>query len=173
MKVSELNHAIKNAQKILKKIREKYPQIFVYLVLTDKVGQAPITSSLEFLIEEMDHFFIENEALYDLWDLMEEIYDLNLEVRASRKNETQNLYLQNKLFSVKEQFTAQISEIEIKDDIEICLRWDEIDYGVNKELGQDNHLVDVKRSNTHIGGIDISLGVIGDLTQLNHDLYSN
>lgn len=166
MKASDLTLAIKNAQEILQKIKKKYPHIYVDLVLADRYGQASIGSSLEYLLEEMDHFFIETNSLYEAWDLMDEIYDLNEELRKSKKNENINLYHQPKIKALKDRFHALIPLIEINREIEICLRWDEINFDVNKKLGLDDSLIDTERSNTHIGGIKISLGTIGALAQL-------
>jgi hypothetical protein len=161
--VSDLPIVINNAKQILKKIKAKYPAIQVYPVLSNPDGQTPIDASLEYLIDECGYFFIESGALEAAWDLLDNICDVSEDLRYSKKDDSSNQILQAKIHSLKIEYKSLIPKLEINDDIEVCIRWDEIDFEINKQLGLDADLVDVSRSNTHIGGIKICLGTIGNL----------
>jgi len=165
--VTDLPIAVKNAKQIFQKIKSKYPQIRVFLVLSTRNGQAPINSGLEHLLDFCDDFFIENDAVKSAWTILDELWNLTQHLSDKRKEWSPTVIRQaeNKIETVRQRYAANIPRLELDDEVEICLRWDDIDYDINRKLGVDSELVDVGRSNTTIGGIKICLGTVRALSQ--------
>jgi hypothetical protein len=166
MRLTELTIAIRNAKNIFKQIKAKYPAIRAYLVLSTRFGQAPIDATLEYLLDETDHFFVENDAVNSVWRLLDQIFDATENLKQNRRTWSPQVIrdVETKIVSLQQQYKEYVPLVEIDDEVEICLRWDEIDYDINRQLGADNGLVDEGNSNTKIGGIKICLGTIKDLS---------
>lgn len=173
MRLSELTVAIENARKILEKIRQKYPRIDVRLVLCNRYGYASVDSSLELLLDQTDHFFIENKSVKRAWVLLDLLYDKNEDLYAFKKEQRlgtgrkwQIQQLENHISALTAEYKSLIPLLEVHEDLEICLQWVEIDYEINKKLRHDSDLVDVSRT-PQISGIKICLGTVKDLSTNN------
>lgn len=164
MLISDLNKAICNAKGIFKKIKEKYPSIQVHLVLSTPFSIVPIDTNISTLLDECKDFFVETEALKTAWNLLDEMWDLNEELTDLRRNKKslQIQDLENKYLRLQEKYKEILELIEIDDAVCVCLRWDEIDFDINRLLRSDSELVDVSRT-PQLGGIKICLGTLSAL----------
>jgi hypothetical protein len=164
--LSELATAIENAKKIFSQIKTKYPAIRAFLILSTRHGQAPIDASLEFLLDQADYFFVETDAVKSVWKLLDQIFDENEKLKENRRIWPPSYVRENegKIQVLQRQYQALIPAIEINEEVEICLRWDEIDFEANRLLRSDQSLVDTSRT-PQLGGIKICLGTVGNLAK--------
>lgn len=166
MLLCDLKIAIENSKSILQKIKVKYPSIRAHLVLSTPLSLAPIDTSISTLLDECEDFFVETEALKTIWNLLDDMWDLNEELIELRRHkkivEVQNL--EKRYLLLQEKYHELLESIEIDDHVCVCLRWDDLDYDINRQLRSDSELVDVSRT-PQLGGIRICLGTLSTLFQ--------
>lgn len=166
MLLIELATAITNAKQIFNQIKAKYPAIRAHLILSTRNGQAPVDATLEFLLDQADHFFIENDAVKSAWKLLDQIFNENEKLKENRRVWPPSYVheVEEEVQTLQHQYKKLIPLIEINPEVEICLLWMEIDFEINRLLRSNQSLVDTSRT-PQLGGIKISLGSIGNLAK--------
>lgn len=164
MLVSDLNKVIYNAKVIFKRIKEKHPTIQAHLVLSTRNNIAPIETDIRTLLDICDDFFVESESLTSAWTLLDEIWELNESLSDFRRQRKDLLVktTESKILELTLSYQKLLASIEMHDSVCVDLRWDDIDYDINRLLRCDASLVDISRT-PQIGGIRICLGNLSTL----------
>lgn len=166
MLLCELKIAIEKSKSILQKIKEKHPSIRVHLVLSTPLSIAPIDTNISTLLDECEDFFVETDVLKTVWNQLDDKWDLNeklIELRQYKKT-VQIQELEKRHSVLQEKYSELLELIEIDDSVCVCLRWDDIDFDIYRQLRADSVLVDVSRT-PQLGGIRICLGTLSTLFQ--------
>lgn len=162
--ISDLNQSITNAKKIFVEIKKKHPTIKAHLVLSTNHNIAPIDTPVQTLFDTCEDFFIENDDLINIWSVLDELWDLNEGLAELRRKkfdgDVQQIILQAS--KLQKEYDDLLPKILISPKVCVDLRWDDIDYEINRMLRADYSLVDTNRT-PQIGGIRICLGSVLDL----------
>ncbi len=125
MNPNRFKEFVERGKEIFLKIRQKYPDIKAYLVLSNPLGQCNITDSVKEIFDNFKESIIDCDKKIKLSILLEE---LKVNKKLSKE----------KIEIIKKQINDISRDIEIKSDVNIELRFDILNYSLINKLRKDD-----------------------------------
>lgn len=141
MGTNHFKEFFENGKDIFSKIKHKYPDIKAYLVLSNRYGQCNITDSIKDLYDNFKESLTDSENKIKLSYLLDE-----LKINKNLSKE--------KIEDIKNKINNISSEIELKSDVNIELRFDILNYDLINKLRKDD-LIDRELTPQTISSIRI------------------
>ena len=172
MKLSGIVHAATRANRIFAELKKKYPEMKAYLVLSNRFGQCDLTISEKEIFHGFKESFVETKEKEDLAAAFHKVETIRKMAGAlafaRTKTDQEKQKKQIEEFRAKEEIlnndiTVLLQTLEFRDDVNIEIRFKELDYPIIRSL-QVDPLIDRELTPQVKASIRIIIGRIEALT---------
>jgi hypothetical protein len=135
VKFRDLHIPIESAKKNFQSLREKYPTLSAYIVISSRYGQiVPHASGLDAL-SEFPSFFLDSAGRRDSLQILEKVHSLDRELKSARAQVA--ITKRRSMKALRDLLEHSVRDLVINELAQVEIRFDVLDYEVVRALRVD------------------------------------